>query len=295
MTFECPDCDREFDGYRGLKTHQGVNRTDQDVLDDIRRVADELGWIPTEAEFESRAGYGTAAVNRRFGTWTNGLEAAGVAEEYERRKPEQILDDVRAAFEEHDVLRQRDFVETVDYSTGRVRYHFGSWTDTLQAARLPSVDGQRKARLIREVQEVADELDKVPTLDEFREYSGPNLRSAFDTYNDLLRAAGIADRDRYEGRGRTPKEVDVIGDIQAFVDEHGFVPTIEQFNKSVDYSSQTVYNRYDGWEDAVHDAGYTGYSSADKQSESNKGVNAPWYGKERSEQTKKKISEGLKK
>jgi hypothetical protein len=51
---------------------------DDDLLADLRRVADDLGRAPKTAEYDERGAYAYRTVRDRFGTWADALREAGL-------------------------------------------------------------------------------------------------------------------------------------------------------------------------------------------------------------------------
>ena len=81
----------------------GPRITEQEVLDDIARVADELGRPPSVDEYRELGKYSYVTVNKRAGKYRNAIEAAGLDPEElpsggRRGRPrtpkDKILDDL---------------------------------------------------------------------------------------------------------------------------------------------------------------------------------------------------------
>jgi hypothetical protein len=112
-----------------------------------------------------------------------------------------------------------------------------------------------------------------PTIAEWKEGRGdaPSLawyERTFGSWGKALTAAGLPSRRRGDlggrsrGRpspGRAPvyNDQDCIQALQAFVRDHGQVPTIDQWNKDGRRPTIKVFERiFGGWSDAVVAAGY---------------------------------------
>jgi len=83
MAFECPKCDREFDSEKGKKIHHTQyhvqGKTDEEMLEDLRGVADKLGRTPTKNDLIGRDDcYTTPMYRDRFGSWNDALREAGL-------------------------------------------------------------------------------------------------------------------------------------------------------------------------------------------------------------------------
>lgn len=62
-------------GRRGIEVRPG-GIADEWILDEFRRLRDELGREPTVSEWDELARYSYGVVRRRFGTWSEGRRMA---------------------------------------------------------------------------------------------------------------------------------------------------------------------------------------------------------------------------
>lgn len=63
-----------------LQRTSGLRVSDEALLDDLRRVFQELGASTVgQKTYRSRAGYDDSTVTRRVGSWNNPLERAGLS------------------------------------------------------------------------------------------------------------------------------------------------------------------------------------------------------------------------
>lgn len=60
------------------ETCSSKKRTRGELIDEIRRVAEEIGRSPSRREFDKLSETTSMPVQKRFGSWNKGLEAAGV-------------------------------------------------------------------------------------------------------------------------------------------------------------------------------------------------------------------------
>lgn len=60
----------------GIETKIGL--CNEEVLDDLRRVADALGRTPDTGDYKKHGEYSHSTLIERFGTWRGALRAAGV-------------------------------------------------------------------------------------------------------------------------------------------------------------------------------------------------------------------------
>jgi hypothetical protein len=130
-----------------------VERTDADIVAEIRRVA-MLTDKPvfSTATFARYSRVSLTTVRRRFGTWQDALEQAGLGQLYSgqavsekmRRQPARTMTDAELIEELRAVARRKGgdilSVEEIErhsrISAAVLRTRFGSWSNALRAAGL---------------------------------------------------------------------------------------------------------------------------------------------------------------
>lgn len=60
----------------GIETRHGY--TNVEVLEDLKRVADELGRTPDSADYKTHGKYSHSTFIERFGRWWYAVDAAGL-------------------------------------------------------------------------------------------------------------------------------------------------------------------------------------------------------------------------
>lgn len=119
-----------------LESHNR-NVPDQDLIDDLKRVADELAKDKvTIDEYNDRGKYHNSTLNRRFGSWFKALEKAGL-------KKTRVLNISNEELFENlfDVWtnlgrqpKYNDLTKNVSkYSSGTYEKRFGGWRKSLEA------------------------------------------------------------------------------------------------------------------------------------------------------------------
>lgn len=113
------------------------NIPNDELLSDLRRVADELGKSPTLEEYNQNGEFHSSTLTRRFGNWFRALERAGLAA---TRSPLNIS--VADLFENLEEVwrrlghqpRYREVQKPISkYSAATYENRFGSWQGALQA------------------------------------------------------------------------------------------------------------------------------------------------------------------
>lgn len=241
---------------------------ESDLLDDLRRVADELGRRPTSEDIDERGAYSASTYYRRFDSWQAALEAAGVADEYEdpsaeHLSDEDLLDEIgRMA----DVLGRPPTYGEMDelgaHSPSTYRRRFGSWREAVREAGFSTepISGGAKRRipereLLDELRRLADEYGRPPTYEELQadgRFAGATYLSRFGSWNEALEAAGLESR-LFRG-DRIPTR-ELIRKLRALAVRVGRRPYRKEMDDEGPYSGTTYYDRFGGWQDALDAAG----------------------------------------
>jgi len=114
-------------------------RSDQELLAEIERLADELGQTPSSRDMAEHGEFGRITYRKHFGSWNNALEAAG----FDRRRPkrktsesELVAELRRLADELGTTPTTEDMQRGGEFSPGTYINRFGSWSAALEAADL---------------------------------------------------------------------------------------------------------------------------------------------------------------
>ncbi|EIW89227.1 hypothetical protein AGRI_07060 [Alishewanella agri BL06] len=119
-----------------LESHNR-NVPDQDLIDDLKRVADELEKDKvTIDEYNERGNYHSTTLNRRFGSWFKALEKAGLKKtrtlNISNDELFENLVDVWTSLGRQP--KYNDLTKDVSkYSSGTYEKRFGGWRKSLEA------------------------------------------------------------------------------------------------------------------------------------------------------------------
>ncbi len=228
----------------------GIDK-EQALLDDIERVAEELGRVPNYADIAEYGNYSGATHTNYFGSWSTALEQSGVRESYDSGSDngdsgsdsndrEAMLETIRELHEqlEH-VPKTTELPEKCEYSTQDFYPEFGSWDEALEAAGI-----DKEQALVDEIQRVAEEIGRVPSTVDMQEY-GPNrsYSSYFGSWDEALKAAGI------------DKEQALVDEIQRIAEELERVPNYAEMSEYGDYSGATYTNYFGSWSNVLEQSG----------------------------------------
>jgi hypothetical protein len=239
-----------------------------EVLEAIATFARKHGRPPTYVQWqrgtsEHPAG---ATVRRLFGSWSEGLIAAGVAEPAPTWDRQSIIEAIRAWAKKHGRAPTQEDWHASDPAGQRPIYatvvrHYGSWPAALEAAGVLPARLRRWSReeVIEAMQAFTHKHGRAPTTADWHakshEHPGPDAaRRWFGSWNDALIAAGV----------RTPKPVwneqRILLAIQAWTATHGAAPTQKDW-KATDPAGQwpsyeMVVRHCGSWPAALHTALY---------------------------------------
>jgi len=176
------------------------------LIEDLQNAAEHVDGYMTMDQYDEHGDYSSSTILRKFGSWTDAIEAAGLPSEPRRdRTPEytseELLDKLRELANE---LGQSptfgDMNEHDDYpSAGVYIQRFGSWNAAKEQAGIdPGKQRNKISReeLINELQRLADELDRTPTttdMEEHGKYSLTACYNQFESWNAAKEQAGVTE------------------------------------------------------------------------------------------------------
>lgn len=242
----------------GLEDDKEPPTSDEAALDELRRLAGELGRTPTKRELREHGRYSESVYRDRFGSWSSGLETAGMEPRSggSRISDEDLLAELQRLSKEHQnpptvrILREHG-----EYSLPTYRDRFGSWHQALEAAGIESEPARfSDESLLEELRQLADELGHAPTLQEFRDYSDHSATTyyeRFGSWRQSLQEAGFDDRPPQQA---IPRE-DLIAELKRLADDLDKVPTQSEMNEQGAYHRDTYVRRLGSWDAALEAAG----------------------------------------
>lgn len=242
---------------------------EDDLAAELRRVADALGRRPTSEEFDERGRYSPSTYFRRFDSWQDALDRAGVTDAYPSQSRRHVTDaDLETELERMASVLGRpptavEMAELGDHSPETYRRRFGSWCAAVREAGLDAdllpTGGQKRripaAALLADVERVAEEYGRPPTYQEIQadgQYSGSTYLERFGSWNDALEAAGLEPR-RYRG-DRIPTR-ELLRVLRSLALRLGRAPMRTDMERCGPYAGMTYYSRFGSWDDALSAAG----------------------------------------
>jgi len=229
-----------------------VNSIDEsDLLEDLKRTSDQLDTVPTTAEYNSHGQFSPATLKNRFGSWNEALQEAGFTPNLHKDiTKEELLDDIHRVADKIDgsptIPR---YEEKGKYSRKTISSRFGSWNEALKEAGYRLHKYAPRTDLLADIERVYELLGHVPTSKEYDscgEYSAKLIADRFGSWNAGLESAGY----EINQPSRIPCNV-LIADLHRVGSSLGEAPTITQYNEMGRYSSNSFYDCFDSWADAL--------------------------------------------
>lgn len=122
----------------GLKINATYNIDNSDLIDELQRLADELGQTPTKRDMKQQGAYSERPYHNKFGSWNKAVRAAGleICIESNIAKSDLIDELQRLADELGRTPTSHDMNQEGAYSERPYHDKFGSWNRAVRAAGL---------------------------------------------------------------------------------------------------------------------------------------------------------------
>lgn len=258
-THACPveECGYTTGTKQGVNSHIGASHSDDVVksvlVDEVQRLADELGRTPTQKSMDELGEFSTNAYQNNFGTWNAALEAAGLNQN--RRtdfSEEDLLDELRNI--ECQIGRtptQDDISELGDFYAKTYIDYFGSWNGALEAAGLDVVrrTNLSEETLLKELRRLEEEVERTPTqhdMSELGEFSLDPYIRCFGSWIEALDQIGLEPE-----YNTTISDEELLEEVQKLADELGHTPRIVDMREHGRFSPSIYQRRFGGWNATV--------------------------------------------
>jgi len=230
----------------------------EDIIDELKRVTEELGKPPNTEEMKEHGCYGVSTCSNEFGTWNEALKTAGVGTNKEKDIPKSDLlaelhrlnENVEGGLIASHMKRMGEF------SVGTYDRKFGSWNDALREAgiELNNRTDIPKSELLAELQRLNEKLGRTPTVEDMWEegrFGSATYATAFGSWNDAILEADLG----INVRSDIP-EKELLGEIQSLNDELGRTPEMREMDQCGQFDSTTYMSRFGSWNKALKQAGF---------------------------------------
>lgn len=164
--------------------------SDDELLEDLNRVADQVGESPTVMQYREHGEYSPHTFQLRFGSWTEAKKQAGIPVNHSPTE-QDLLDDIqRVADEIGESPTMRDYREHGDYSVTKIHNTFDTWNKAKKRLGL-QVNNRNKPRV--SLDEIISDLENGLSKKEVREKHGYSSKGII---REKLKRAGYKVRSR---------------------------------------------------------------------------------------------------
>jgi hypothetical protein len=170
----------------------------EDLVDELQRLRDELGHIPTFSEMDEHGSYAYITYYERFGSWADALEEVfGEVpdREWETVSEAELRADLqRLAGDSDSPPTTADVRERGAHAVATYKDRFGSWREALVEAGFepPPSRTVTTEELLADLRRLRDEFGERPTttvVQKHGTYSIPTYYSRFDSWSRALEEA----------------------------------------------------------------------------------------------------------
>lgn len=208
-----------------------------EVIFDLRRVAEELGRPPKIDEYREYGTYSPPTITRHF---DGGFAAArdAVLDCGDGRLPEiprdDLLDDIKCVAET--VGREPskdDYKEHGEHALSTITYRFESWVAAKREAGVYEGldDGPTREELLADLRRVDEEYEVPVTqtlYNEYGEWTERPMKSRFDSWETACQKAGV---DRPDMGPRVEETAAFFDDIRRVAEELQHVPSRTEYHE----------------------------------------------------------------
>lgn len=231
--------------------------TAEEAVEDIQKVADELGEAPIWDEYAECGKWSPQTIKEKFGTWPDAVEAAGLEPRArggggyfgggftgESVPDSDLLDDLEEVVEELGYPPVKaEYSEHGEYSGDTLSRRFGGWDQAMAELGIEYTNGElHPAKIITDIRSVAEDLGRAPTgqeYDEHGKHASQTAQNRFGEWNEAVRQAGL----------KPVKGADdevILMDLVEVADKLGAVPTPDEYDEHGVYTSNIVKERFPG-------------------------------------------------
>ncbi|MFB6299191.1 MAG: homing endonuclease associated repeat-containing protein [Halobacteriales archaeon] len=210
--------------------------TDAALLEELKSLGERLGRTPTRAAMDGQGAYDPIVYIERFGSWEAAVERAGFdPEDLNRHRYASITDESLAkklrqlvnSSEAKDGRFRADLLaelrrlandlgetptiaqmeEYGEYSSSPYIKHFGSWNEAVSEAGLDPNPGYHPisdAKLLDELDRLADELEQPPTVTAMQQYGKYSAKVYIDRFGSWGTACELAGVTKSDGDSESP-------------------------------------------------------------------------------------------
>jgi len=237
----------------GLEINEEQNIAKSDLRKEMERLADELGRTPTSRDMAENGKYSTAIYSRRFGSWNDAVQEAGLELIRERCVPtEELLNELDRVGEKlghaPTTVQMKRYG---DYGVSTYTSEFGTWNDAVLEAGFEPVREKNvsEADLIDAIHSLSDDLCLTPSafeMDNVGDYSVGAYERRFGSWNNALQEAGFD----LNNRSGIP-DAELIAELKNLASTLDRTPRAIDMDSEGKHGSATYTTSFGSWAEAL--------------------------------------------
>jgi 5-methylcytosine-specific restriction endonuclease McrA len=246
------------------------DKSDEALLEEIRRVSALLSDQPmTKKSFNPLAKVSSSFIENRFGSWSEAIRRAGIANALPLYTDDAIIADLKRVSELllNEPLTYERYSDYGRYSKSTMKRRLGGWQNALEKAdlghrysgpitteRMKSQPARSKSdeQIIQELQDVHERLGggavSGAQIEDNSDISQSMLNRRFGSVSAALKKAGL----EQAAHGRRYTEDEVFENLLNVWTHFGRPPTALEMDKAPSVVGKNTYiTRYGGWRKAL--------------------------------------------
>jgi hypothetical protein len=245
----------------GYDPNKRDNITNEELLEELSKVADEFGCAPKKRHMkEAEDTFSVSTYNRRFGSWNEALAEIGYDPNKEYAIPDsdliaelqQITDEFGRPPKYEEMEEREDAYHPETYASS-----FGTFNEAKRAAGLErqNIKNVSEEFMLEKLEMIKEDLGRDPKYDDLFDYPTVpcpyTYEQRFGTFNDAKREAGM----EVTVESRVSRE-DLKAELNRVKNEFGRTPSVNEFREMDGVYGVTTYARkFGSWIEALEAAG----------------------------------------
>ena len=243
----------------GLEINAETDINKSDLIDELRRLGDELDRTPTSRDMSDKGKYGTATYTHKFGSWNDAVQEAGleIVRQRDVSRADMISEIQRLADELGKPPAVHQMRDQGKFGVTTISREFGTWSAALEHAGYePNKEmGVSEEKLTQELTRLADEIGRPPKAEEMSRrgaYSIGTFERRFGSWNTALERAGFDPHNRTN----IPQE-ELLDELTRLSDALDRTPTSMDMESRGRFAHATYRRAFGSWNDAIREADLT--------------------------------------
>jgi len=170
----------------GLDVDKNSSVDEEELIEDVKKVAESLGKTPTRVEYNEHGEYHSKTLQERFDRYNNAVMAADLTPNSkvpDEIPPQKIISDIRSVAERLGrAPKSREYDKYGEHNSNTAARKFGEWNKAVRQAGLKPVKNADNEVVLMDLVEVAGKLSAAPSTDEYDEhgyYSSASIKKRF--------------------------------------------------------------------------------------------------------------------